>query len=83
MSQIEKEGTDNLSLKEVYLLVMKDKPGYHRGLGPGPQSPRKGRGNLLRGGSKSVLKSNNYSKKRLLCKVKSESSNITQLRAQR
>ena len=44
MSQIEKEGADNLSLKEAYLLVMKEKSGYHRGHGPGPQPPRKGRG---------------------------------------
>ncbi|KAJ8420243.1 hypothetical protein Cgig2_018048 [Carnegiea gigantea] len=43
MSQIEKEGADNLSLKEAYLLVMKEKSGHHRGLGPGPQPPRKGR----------------------------------------
>ena len=43
MSQIEKEGADNLSLKEAYLLVMKEKSGYHRGLGPGLQPPRKGR----------------------------------------
>ncbi|KAJ8420868.1 hypothetical protein Cgig2_012546 [Carnegiea gigantea] len=43
-SQIEKEGADNLSLKEAYLLVMKEKSGYHRRLGPGPQPPRKGRG---------------------------------------
>ncbi|KAJ8421258.1 hypothetical protein Cgig2_008626 [Carnegiea gigantea] len=44
MSQIEKEGADNLSLKEAYLLLMKEKLGYHRGLGPGPQPPRKVRG---------------------------------------
>ncbi|KAJ8422964.1 hypothetical protein Cgig2_002713 [Carnegiea gigantea] len=43
MSQTEKEGADNLSLKEAYLLVMKEKSGHHRGLGPGPQPPRKGR----------------------------------------
>ena len=43
MSQIEKEGANNLSLKEAYLLVMKEKSCYHRGLGPGPQPPRKGR----------------------------------------
>lgn len=42
MSQIEKEGADNLSLKEAYLVVMKEKSGYHRGHGPGPQPPRKG-----------------------------------------
>jgi len=42
MSQVEKEGVDNLSLKEAYLLVMKEKSGYHRGLGPGPRPPRKG-----------------------------------------
>ena len=42
MSQIKKEGADNLSLKEAYLLVMKEKSGYHRGLGPSPQPPRKG-----------------------------------------
>jgi len=41
MSQIEKEGVDNLSLKEAYLLVMKEKSGYDRGLGPGPQPLRK------------------------------------------
>ncbi|KAJ8439466.1 hypothetical protein Cgig2_008497 [Carnegiea gigantea] len=35
MSQIKKEGADNLSLKEAYLLVMKEEPGYHRELGPG------------------------------------------------
>ena len=44
MSQIEKEGADNLSLKEAYLLVMKENSGYHRGLGPGPHPPRKGKG---------------------------------------
>ncbi|KAJ8428709.1 hypothetical protein Cgig2_025700 [Carnegiea gigantea] len=44
MSQMKKEGADNLSLKEAYLLVIKEKSGYHRGLGPGPQLPRKGRG---------------------------------------
>ncbi|KAJ8424193.1 LOW QUALITY PROTEIN: hypothetical protein Cgig2_023876 [Carnegiea gigantea] len=44
MSRIEKEGADNLSLKEAYLLVMKEKSGYHRGFGFGPQPPRKGRG---------------------------------------
>ncbi|KAJ8435156.1 hypothetical protein Cgig2_007777 [Carnegiea gigantea] len=33
MSQIEKEGADNLSLKKAYLLVMNEKLGYHRGLG--------------------------------------------------
>ncbi|KAJ8434872.1 hypothetical protein Cgig2_004638 [Carnegiea gigantea] len=38
MSQIEKEGADNLSLKEAYLLVMKEKSGW-----PCPQPPRKGR----------------------------------------
>ncbi|KAJ8423311.1 hypothetical protein Cgig2_008840 [Carnegiea gigantea] len=43
MSQIEKEGANNLSLKEAYLLVMKEKSGYHRGLRPNPQPPRKGR----------------------------------------
>jgi len=32
LSQIEKEGADNLSLKEAYLLVMKEKPSCHRGL---------------------------------------------------
>ncbi|KAJ8436108.1 hypothetical protein Cgig2_017091 [Carnegiea gigantea] len=32
MSQIEKEGADNLSFKEADLLVIKEKPGYHRGL---------------------------------------------------
>ncbi|KAJ8427354.1 hypothetical protein Cgig2_016220 [Carnegiea gigantea] len=41
VSQIKKEGADNLPLKEAYLLVMKEKSGYHRGLGPGPQPPRK------------------------------------------
>lgn len=43
MSQIKKEGADTLSLKEAYLQVMKEKSGYHRGLGPGPQTPRKGK----------------------------------------
>ncbi|KAJ8434641.1 hypothetical protein Cgig2_032919 [Carnegiea gigantea] len=37
----DEEGADNLSLKEAYLLVMKQNPGYHRGLGPDPQLPRK------------------------------------------
>ena len=43
MSQVKKEGVDNLSLKEAYLLVMIEKLGYHRGLGPRPKPPRKGR----------------------------------------
>lgn len=41
--QIEKHGVDNLSLKEAYVEVLKEKPGYYRGLGPGPVPPRKGR----------------------------------------
>ena len=44
MSQIKKKGADSMFLKEAYLLVMREKSGYHRGLGPGPQLPRKGRG---------------------------------------
>ncbi|KAJ8444292.1 hypothetical protein Cgig2_029705 [Carnegiea gigantea] len=43
LSQIEKEGADNLSLKVAYLLVMKEKSGYHRGLRPSPQPFKKGR----------------------------------------
>ncbi|KAJ8436288.1 hypothetical protein Cgig2_023339 [Carnegiea gigantea] len=39
----EKHGVDNLSLKEAYVEVLKKKPGYHRGPGPGPVPPRKGR----------------------------------------
>ena len=35
MTQVEKEGVDNLSLKEAYLSLMKEKLGHHRGLGPG------------------------------------------------
>ncbi|KAJ8444876.1 hypothetical protein Cgig2_029807 [Carnegiea gigantea] len=74
-SQIEKEGANNLSLKEAHPLVMKEKPSYHRGLGPSPQPHRKGRGQSTEVRSKSPLKSNNCSKKRLLCKVKSGSFN--------
>ncbi|KAJ8429703.1 LOW QUALITY PROTEIN: hypothetical protein Cgig2_004878 [Carnegiea gigantea] len=72
ISQIEKEDADNLSLKEAYLLVMKES--YHRGLGPGPQLLRKGRATeVIR--VEVAAESNNYRKKRLPCKVKSGSSN--------
>lgn len=40
---IQKHGFNNLSLKEAYVEVLKEKPGYHRGLGPGLVPPRKGR----------------------------------------
>lgn len=40
--QIQKHGIDSLSLKEAYVEVLKEKPGYHRGLGPAPVPPRKG-----------------------------------------
>ena len=41
--QIQEHGVDNLSLKEAYVQVLNEKPGYHRGLGPGPVPPRRGR----------------------------------------
>ncbi|KAJ8427749.1 hypothetical protein Cgig2_008553 [Carnegiea gigantea] len=41
--QIQKRGINNLSLKEAYVEVLKEKPGYHRGLGPRPVPPKKGR----------------------------------------
>ncbi|KAJ8439841.1 hypothetical protein Cgig2_023003 [Carnegiea gigantea] len=41
--QIQKHGIDNLSLKEAYVEVLKEKLGYHRGLAPGPMPPKKGR----------------------------------------
>ena len=42
-NQIQKHGVDNLSLKEAYVEVIKEKPGYHRGLRPGSVPPRRGR----------------------------------------
>jgi len=41
--QIQKNGVNNLSLKEVYVEVLKEKPGYHRGLRSGVVPPRNGR----------------------------------------
>ena len=74
MSQIEKEGADNLSLKEAYLSVMKEKSGYHRGLGPGPQPPRQGKATeVMR--VEVATEIQQLHKKRLLCKVKSGTSN--------
>jgi hypothetical protein len=37
-------GVDKLTMPEAYLEVLKEKPGYCRGLGPGPRPPTRGRG---------------------------------------
>jgi len=41
--QIQKHGVDNISLKEAFVEVLKDKPGYYRALGLGPVPLRKDR----------------------------------------
>lgn len=41
--QIEEHGVDNLSVEKAYIEVLKERPGYIRGLGAGPRPPRKSR----------------------------------------